>query len=83
MIALTFGMAAYTVNDAFVKLVVRELPFGEVLFLRGVCLCLIFLVAITRYRSNRGASIASVSTPLSRGARCSTRSAQSSSSPRS
>jgi drug/metabolite transporter (DMT)-like permease len=36
MIALTFGMASYTVNDAFVKLVARELPFGEVMFLRGM-----------------------------------------------
>jgi drug/metabolite transporter (DMT)-like permease len=36
MIALTFGMASYTVNDAFVKLVARALPVGEVLFLRGL-----------------------------------------------
>jgi len=41
MIALTFGMAAYTVNDSFVKLVARELPFGEVLFLRGSLVLLI------------------------------------------
>jgi drug/metabolite transporter (DMT)-like permease len=36
MIALSFGMAAYTANDTLVKLVGRELPLGEVLFLRGV-----------------------------------------------
>ena len=36
MIAVTLGMAAYTVNDTFVKLVARDLPFGEVIFLRGV-----------------------------------------------
>lgn len=46
MIALTFGMAAYTVNDAFVKLVARELPFGEVLFLRGVLSIVILMVVI-------------------------------------
>jgi drug/metabolite transporter (DMT)-like permease len=43
--ALTFGMAAYTVNDALVKLVGRELPIGEVLFLRGV-LSVVILVAV-------------------------------------
>lgn len=46
MIALTFGMAAYTVNDAFVKLVARELPFGEVLFLRGALSIVILLIVI-------------------------------------
>jgi drug/metabolite transporter (DMT)-like permease len=46
MIALTFGMAAYTVNDAFVKLVARELPFGEVLFLRGAMSILIFVAIL-------------------------------------
>jgi drug/metabolite transporter (DMT)-like permease len=46
MIALTFGMAAYTVNDAIVKLVARELPFGEVLFLRGAMSILIFVVIL-------------------------------------
>lgn len=46
MIALTFGMAAYAVNDAFVKLVAIELPFGQVLFLRGALSALIFVVAI-------------------------------------
>ncbi|MFZ5690723.1 MAG: DMT family transporter [Pseudomonadota bacterium] len=46
MIALTFGMAAYTVNDAFVKLVARELPFGEVLFLRGVVSIAILVIVI-------------------------------------
>lgn len=46
MIALTFGMAAYTVNDAFVKLVARELPFGEVLFLRGAMSIAIFIAVL-------------------------------------
>jgi drug/metabolite transporter (DMT)-like permease len=46
MIALSFGMAAYTVNDTFVKLVARELPFGEVLFLRGALSVAIFIVAM-------------------------------------
>ena len=46
MIALTFGMAAYAVNDAFVKLVARELPFGEVLFLRGALSVVIFMAVI-------------------------------------
>ncbi|MGV3633359.1 MAG: DMT family transporter [Pseudorhodoplanes sp.] len=46
MIALTFGMAAYTVNDAFVKLVARDLPFGEVLFLRGLLSIAILLIVI-------------------------------------
>jgi len=45
MIALTFGMAAYTVNDAFVKLVARALPYGEVLFLRSL-LCIVILGAV-------------------------------------
>ncbi|MGE3993072.1 DMT family transporter [Pseudorhodoplanes sp.] len=49
MIALTFGMAAYTANDAFVKLVARELPFGQVLFLRGMLsvVILIAMIAVT------------------------------------
>jgi drug/metabolite transporter (DMT)-like permease len=46
MLALTFGMAAYTVNDAFVKLVARALPFGEVLFLRGVLSVTILLTIL-------------------------------------
>jgi drug/metabolite transporter (DMT)-like permease len=46
MIALTFGMAAYTVNDALVKLVARELPFGEVLFLRGAVSIVILMAVI-------------------------------------
>ena len=53
MIALTFGMAAYTINDTFVKLIARELPFGEVLFLRGVLSVVIlaaFVVAAGGWR---------------------------------
>jgi drug/metabolite transporter (DMT)-like permease len=45
MFALTFGMAAYAVNDAFVKFVARDLPFGEVLFLRSA-LSVFILVAV-------------------------------------
>lgn len=45
MTALTFGMAAYTVNDTFVKLVARELPVGEVLFLRSA-LSIIILTGV-------------------------------------
>lgn len=44
MLALTFAMAAYAVNDTFVKLVARDLPVGEVIFLRGV-LSVLFLFA--------------------------------------
>jgi drug/metabolite transporter (DMT)-like permease len=46
MIAVTLGMAAYTVNDTFVKLVSRDLPFGEVIFLRGVLSVLMLTVAL-------------------------------------
>jgi len=46
MIALTLGMAAYTVNDTMVKLVARELPFGEVVFLRSMLSMLILAAVI-------------------------------------
>jgi drug/metabolite transporter (DMT)-like permease len=46
MIVLTLGMASYTVNDTFVKLIARELPFGEVIFLRGVLSVLVLTVAL-------------------------------------
>lgn len=46
MIAVTLGMAAYTVNDTFVKLVARELPFGEVIFLRGVLSVIVLTAAL-------------------------------------
>jgi drug/metabolite transporter (DMT)-like permease len=46
MIAVTFGMAAYSINDALVKLVARELPFGQVLFLRGALSIAILLAVI-------------------------------------
>jgi len=46
MIALTFAMASYSVNDTFVKLVGRDLPFGEVIFLRGVLSVLVLLAAV-------------------------------------
>ncbi len=53
MIALTFGMAAYCINDAFVKLVAIELPFGEVLFLRGALSALIVVAAIAATGESR------------------------------
>jgi drug/metabolite transporter (DMT)-like permease len=46
MIAVSFGMAAYTVNDAFVKLVAQELPIGEVLFLRSALSIGILIVVL-------------------------------------
>jgi drug/metabolite transporter (DMT)-like permease len=36
IVALTIGMAGYTVNDAIIKLVAQSLPTGEVIFVRGV-----------------------------------------------
>ncbi len=53
MIALTFGMAAYAVNDAFVKLVATELPFGQVLFLRGALSVVIFVIVIAATGGSR------------------------------
>jgi drug/metabolite transporter (DMT)-like permease len=61
MIALTFGMAAYTVNDAFVKLIARELPFGEVLFLRSALSVVILMVVISMTGGLR--QVASSATP--------------------
>ena len=46
MIALTLGMASYTVNDTFVKTISHDLPFGEVIFLRGVLSVLVLTVAL-------------------------------------
>ena len=46
MFALSFGMAFYTANDTCVKLIARELPFGEVIFLRGVLSVLFLLIAL-------------------------------------
>ena len=47
MLALSFGMALYTANDTCVKLIARELPFGEVIFLRGVLSVLFLLIALS------------------------------------
>lgn len=41
VIALVIGMAGYTVNDAFVKLVAQSYPVGEVIFIRGVLTTLV------------------------------------------
>jgi len=46
MLALSFGMALYTVNDTCVKLVGRELPFGEIIFLRGILSVLLLAGAL-------------------------------------
>ena len=43
---MTGSMAAFTVNDAFMKLLGEELPLFQVLFLRGVGV-LLFLTALT------------------------------------
>jgi len=47
MLALTFSMALYTANDTCVKLVGRALPFGEIIFLRGVLSVAILVAAMT------------------------------------
>ena len=46
MLALSFSMAFYTANDTCVKLIARELPFGEVIFLRGVLSVLFLFIAL-------------------------------------
>ena len=54
MIAVTIAMAFYTANDTIVKTVARDLPFGEVVFLRGilsVALLLIPLIVFSGLRS--------------------------------
>ncbi len=53
MLALSFGMALYTVNDTCVKLVARTLPFGEVLFLRGILSVLLLIGALVVTRQWR------------------------------
>ena len=62
MLALTFAMAAYAVNDTFVKLVARDLPFGEVIFLRGVLSVLFLFAAVAMSGALR--TIAAAFTPL-------------------
>jgi drug/metabolite transporter (DMT)-like permease len=46
ILALTFGMAGFSANDAAVKLVGRDLPFGEIIFVRGVLTCVVLAVAV-------------------------------------
>lgn len=58
MIALTLGMAAYTINDTFVKSVAQALPFGEVIFLRGVLSVVILMVPLMTFVGLRGLVIA-------------------------
>lgn len=50
ILALSLGMALYTVNDTCVKLVASNLPLGQVLFLRGVFSVLFLLIALTAMR---------------------------------
>ncbi len=46
MTALTVSMAFYTANDTCVKLIARTLPFGEIIFLRGILSVLILIAAL-------------------------------------
>lgn len=62
MIALTFGMAAYTINDTIVKTIARELPFGEVIFLRGVLSVMILIAALMAFTGLR--SLGSFAAPV-------------------
>ena len=54
MIALTVGMAVYTANDTLVKLIARDLPLGEVIFLRGVFSLLVLILALASLSGLRG-----------------------------
>lgn len=49
IVALITATAAFTVNDATVKLVTRALPFGEIIFIRGLMtvICLAVALALT------------------------------------
>jgi drug/metabolite transporter (DMT)-like permease len=49
IIALVTATAAFTVNDAMVKIVTRSLPFGEIIFIRGLLTvtCLALALAVT------------------------------------
>ena len=49
IIALITATAAFTINDATVKLVTRALPFGEIIFVRGLMtiICLAAALAIS------------------------------------
>lgn len=58
MIALTTGMAVYTANDTLVKLIARELPLGEIIFLRGVFSVLVLTLALALLSGLRGLRIA-------------------------
>ncbi|MET0866796.1 MAG: DMT family transporter [Pseudorhodoplanes sp.] len=46
MIALTAGMALYTLNDTIVKLIARDFPLGEIIFLRGLFSVVVLVVAL-------------------------------------
>lgn len=49
IIALITATAAFTINDATIKLVTRTLPFGEIIFIRGLMtvICLAIALAVT------------------------------------
>lgn len=58
MIAISFGMACYTTNDAIVKMLARDLPFGEVIFLRGVPSVLLLLTPLIVFSGARALATA-------------------------
>lgn len=54
MIALTVGMTVYTINDTLVKLIARDLPLGEVIFLRGMFSVVVLLGTLAAVSGLRG-----------------------------
>ncbi len=46
MIAITVGMAGYTFNDTIVKVIARDLPLGEIIFLRGIVSVAVLVLAL-------------------------------------
>jgi drug/metabolite transporter (DMT)-like permease len=56
VVAIVGATATFSANDSIVKLVARELPLGEVLFVRGVLTCLLvggILIANGHFRAIR------------------------------
>jgi len=47
---MVLSMASFTANDAAMKLAMRELPFGEAIFLRGAAISLVLLLVALRGR---------------------------------
>lgn len=44
-VLMTFGMAAFTANDACMKALSEHLPFWQALFLRGLAVCTVMIAA--------------------------------------